>query len=129
LNLQSYVTVHTAPDPRFERRGADLWRIETIEVVDAVLGVQRAIPTLNGPAKVTIPAGTQPDTVLRLRRKGVPEFGSDRRGDLYVAMQVHVPERLSRQERELYQQLRSLEGKSEPLRGPRVRCPSAAKGS
>ena len=113
-----YVIVHTAPDPRFERRGADLWRIETIEVVDAVLGVQREIPTLNGPAKVTIPAGTQPGTVLRLRRQGVPEFGSDRRGELYVAVHVHVPERLSRQERELYQQLRSLEGKSEPLRGP-----------
>ncbi len=109
-----YVILRTAPDARFERRGPDLWRTETIAVVDAVLGVEREIPTLDGPATVRIPAGTQPGTVLRLRSKGVPEFGGDRRGDLYVVVQVHVPGELSRRERELYQQLRGLRGKRKP---------------
>jgi molecular chaperone DnaJ len=52
---------------------------------------------------VTIPAGTQPGTVLPLRGKGLSDFGCERRGDLYVAMQVQIPERMSREERDLYE--------------------------
>jgi molecular chaperone DnaJ len=79
-----------------------------VPVVDAVLGTELAVPTLDGPTTVTIPPGTQPDTVLRLHGKGLPEFGGRSRGDLYLRVHVHVPDRLSPKERDLYERLRTL---------------------
>ena len=103
-----FVVVHSATDPRFKRDGADLWRIETIELADAVLGGRFKVPTMNGEVEVTIPPGTQPDEILRLRGKGLPYFGGDRYGNLNLRIQVHIPERLSARERKLFEQLREL---------------------
>jgi len=103
-----YVVIHTRPDPRFARRSADLWRTETIDVADAVLGTSIEVPTLDGTATIKIPRGTQPDETLRLRGKGLPEFGNAGRGDLYITIQVHVPERLTSEESRIYQQLQSI---------------------
>jgi molecular chaperone DnaJ len=108
-----FVVVRTKDDPRFERDGADLLRQEIIPLTDAVLGATQEVPTLDGSASVTIPPGTQPGAVLRLKGKGLPEFGSGRRGEMYLRIEVQVPERLSREERELYERLRELH---EPLR-------------
>ena len=55
-----------------------------------------------------VPPGTQPDSVLRLKGKGLPRFGGSGRGDLFLRGQVHVPERLSPEERILYEQLQAL---------------------
>jgi len=107
-----FVVVRSAPDPRFGRSGADLWREELIQVADAALGATLTVPTLEKPAKVTVPAGTQPGEVLRLRGKGLPEFGGVRRGDLYVRIIVQVPEQLGAEERGLYEALRRLQKKS-----------------
>lgn len=101
-----YVLVHSAPDARFERVGGDLWRVEEVEVADAVLGTHRMVPTLHGDVEVTIPAGTQPDAMLRLRGKGLPRF-SDGRGDLNLRVRVRVPAHVNAKERALYEQLRS----------------------
>lgn len=103
-----YVVVHSEADPRFARRGADLWRNETIELVDAVLGTRRKVPSLDGEIEVAIPPGTQADSILRLRGKGLPSFGGGYRGDLNLRVKVHIPEHLSAKERKLYQQLRDL---------------------
>ena len=108
-----YVIVRSRQDPRFERLGADLWRSETLEVADAVLGTHRCVPTLHGTLEVKIPPGTQPDEVLRLRGKGLPVFGGDRHGNLNIRVEVHIPENPSRRERQLYEQLRSLGKKRE----------------
>jgi molecular chaperone DnaJ len=104
-----YVVIRSEPDARFTRGGADLWRTEMLSVPEAVLGARRTVPTLDGSVDVTIPAGTQPGAVLRLGSKGLPEFGTTRRGDLYLRMQVQVPLRLTRKQRELYTALRPLE--------------------
>jgi molecular chaperone DnaJ len=104
-----FVVVRTAHDPRFERQGADLYRNETLELVDAVLGTSIDVPTLDGPASVKVPAGTQPDTILRLHGKGLPRFGGGARGDLYVRLEVHIPERLSDRQRRLFEQIRTTE--------------------
>jgi molecular chaperone DnaJ len=82
--------------------------VEAVSVVDAVLGTEVEAPTLEGPTKVSIPPGTQPDTVLCLRGKGLPGFGNDRRGDFYLRVRVQVPEQLSSAERDLYERLRAL---------------------
>lgn len=103
-----YVVVRSSKDARFERSGADLWRRESLKLVDAVLGTKRKVPTLDGEVDVTIPAGTQPDEVLRLRGKGLPRFRENGRGDLNLRIQVQVPEKLSEEERNLYKQLRAL---------------------
>ncbi len=103
-----FVVVRTRADPRFERAGADLLRQETISLTDAVLGATLEVPTLNGSASVSIPPGTQPGAVLRLKGKGLPQFGDGRRGELYLRIEVKVPEQLSREERELYERLRAI---------------------
>jgi molecular chaperone DnaJ len=103
-----YAVVRSRSDPRFERAGADLLRQEAIALVDAVLGTTLRVPTLEGQASVAVPAGTQPDEVLRLKGKGLPVFGGRRRGDLYLRIGVRVPESLSSEERQLYERLRVL---------------------
>jgi molecular chaperone DnaJ len=103
-----YVVVRSEPDPRFERVGADLWRSETVESVEAVLGARLKVAGLDGTLEVNVPAGTQPDTVLRLRGKGLPSFGGDYRGDLNLRIEVHILEHLTAKERKLYEQLRDM---------------------
>lgn len=103
-----YVIVRSKADPRFERHGADLWRMETIEIADAVLGSKIKVPTLSGEVEVKVPAGTQPDDVLRLHGKGLPVFGAHMQGDLNIRLQVHVPDKLSTEEKELYKKLKDL---------------------
>jgi molecular chaperone DnaJ len=105
------VLVRSQPDQRFERRGEHLWRVETIKVADAALGTSLTVPTLDGETSVTVPPGTQPDSVLRLQGKGLPRFGGRERGDLCLRLQVHVPERLSCEEQELYKRLQALSRK------------------
>jgi molecular chaperone DnaJ len=103
-----YVAIRTRPDERFARRGADLWRTETVEVADAVLGTVVEVPSLDGGAMVKVPPGSQPGEILRLRGKGLPQFGGAERGDLYVSIHVHVPEKLGSEERRLYERLQTL---------------------
>lgn len=103
-----YVVVSSAPDARFTRSGADLWRTETISIPDALLGTTLTVPALESDASVTVPPGTQPDAVLRLCGTGLPEFRAKNQGDLYLRLKVRIPERLSPNELELYDRLRSL---------------------
>lgn len=103
-----FATVTSAPDPRFERVGADLWRNEILEVADAVLGTKLKVPTMKGTVNVKIPPGIQPDEVLRLRGKGLPKFDGKSHGDLNIRIQVHIPEEPTDEERKLFEQLRKL---------------------
>lgn len=103
-----FVIIQSLPDPRFERSGSNLIHQRSISVVDAVLGTKLDVPTLDGSANVTIPPGTQPESVLRLKGKGLPEFGSERRGDLYLRLGIRIPQALSGEERKLYERLRAL---------------------
>jgi molecular chaperone DnaJ len=103
-----YVVVSTRADRRFQRRGPDLWRIETIAVADAVLGTTLSVPGLDGSLEMQVPPGTQPDDILRVRGKGLPRFRGSGRGDLNIRIQVHIPEKLSKKESRLYGRLREL---------------------
>jgi len=105
-----FVVVHSKTDSRFERRGADLWRTENLSLVDAVLGVSLKVPTLDGEVSVTVPPGVQAGEILRLHAKGLPEFGHERDGDLYLRLNVVIPKVLSADERGLFEKLRALKG-------------------
>ncbi len=103
-----FVIVRTVPDPRFERHGTDLWRVERVQLPEAVLGAEVTVPSLDGDLTVDVPPGTQPDSILRLRDKGLPAFGGVGRGDYFVRIDVHIPTTLSAEERRLYGKLRDL---------------------
>lgn len=102
------VMIYTMSDPRFQRRGADLWRSETVQIADAVLGTTLYVPTLDGEVEVKLPAGTQANEIVRLRGKGLPYFGNTAKGDINLRIQLQIPERLTHEERKLFEQLKAL---------------------
>ena len=70
-------------------------------MVDAALGIEALIPTLDGTEKIKIDEGTQPNSIKKLKGKGLPHTNSNKRGDLYVRMVVHVPEKLNKNQKKL----------------------------
>jgi len=102
-----HVSVYSRPDPRFQRRGADLWRSEIIEAVDATLGTDVQVPTIDGKLKVKIPPGTQPDEILRLKGKGLTRYNNPGRGDLNLRIIVHIPEDMDDETRKIYEEIRN----------------------
>lgn len=102
------VIVRTGYDPYFTRADTDLWHTETIGVLDAVLGSDITIRTLEDPLKVHVPEGTQHNSVLRIGGQGLPYFGDTKRGDLFVRIHLYVPENITTEERMLYERLRKL---------------------
>jgi len=103
-----YVSIYSQPSHQFQRQGADLWHTVTLDVTDAVLGKEIKVPTLTKGLKVKIPAGTQPDEILRLRGEGLPRYKDRGRGDIKLRIQVAIPEHLTEKQKELFEQLRSL---------------------
>ena len=96
-----YVAVHVAPHPALKREGTELIFEATVGLAQAALGTTIVVPTVEGEETVEVKAGTQPGTEIRLRGKGVPYLRrSGQRGDLHVIVDVEVPTKLSRAERE-----------------------------
>ncbi|MGK2850118.1 MAG: molecular chaperone DnaJ [Candidatus Limnocylindrales bacterium] len=97
-----YVAVHVTPHPTLKRDGTELYYEAAVSIAQAALGTKIHVPTVDGDEEVEIKAGTQPDTEIRLRGKGVPHLRrSGARGDLHVLVDVKVPTKLSKKEREL----------------------------
>jgi molecular chaperone DnaJ len=112
-----YVVLHVTEHPFFERDGKDLHCAIPISITQAALGATVSIPTLEGAATLEIPAGTQTGTSFRVRKRGVPVLNGSGRGDLYVEVKVTIPEKLTRQQRELLEQLAETLGQeNEPQR-------------
>jgi molecular chaperone DnaJ len=105
-----YVVISIKADERFERDGANLHHAVPISFPQAALGAEVEVETLDGKAKLTIPAGTQSGKVLRMRGKGVPTLRSSGRGDQLVHVYVEVPTRLNARQRELLEQLAEESG-------------------
>lgn len=104
-----YITVFIEKDRIFERSDADILCEVPITVTQAVLGDEIEVPTLTGKVKMKVPPGTQTGTVLRLRNLGLPRIAGYGKGDLLVKIKVVIPDRLSRQEKVLYQQIKEIE--------------------
>ena len=106
-----YVAVHVAPHPTLRREGTELIYDADISVAQAALGTRINVPTVDGDEEVEIKPGTQPGTELRLRGRGVPHLRrSGSRGDLHVFVNVVVPTKLSRRQRELLEELAAEAG-------------------
>jgi molecular chaperone DnaJ len=96
-----YVAVHVASHPQLTREGTELYYEADVSIVQAALGTKVTVPTVEGDEEVDIKAGTQPGTEIRLRGKGVPHLRrTASRGDLHVLVNVVVPTKLSKKQRE-----------------------------
>jgi molecular chaperone DnaJ len=97
-----YIFLAIQPHAIFQRDGADLYCRVPISMVQAALGGEFAVRTLDGSeAKVTVPEGAQSGRQLRLRGKGMPVLRSRESGDLFVQLNVETPQNLTRRQREL----------------------------
>jgi molecular chaperone DnaJ len=97
-----YVAVHVKPHPTLMREGTELFYEAKVSIAQAALGTRILVPTVDGEDEVEIKPGTQPDTEIRLRGKGVPHLRrTGMRGDLHVMVDVVVPTKLTKRQREL----------------------------
>ncbi len=104
-----FLRVRFARHPEFSVEGSDLIHEEEITPWQAALGAELSVPSLEGEKRLKIPAGTQAGQRFRLRERGLPN-ASGKRGDLYIAMLIRIPKKLTERERELWTQLAQLHG-------------------
>lgn len=90
-----YIVINVDPHKIFERRGQDLWLEIPITFDQAALGDDIIVPTLEGKVSYKVPSGTQPDTIFRLKGKGIKSVRGNRKGDLYVKVNLEVPTKLN----------------------------------
>jgi molecular chaperone DnaJ len=110
-----YVVLHIRAHELFQRDGDDLLCEVPVSFVQAALGTEIEVPTLNGKTTLKIPAGTQPGTMFRLRGKGVKNLQGYGHGDLHVRIDVEVPTHLTATQREKLQEFANLcSGKENP---------------
>ena len=104
-----YIFVSVKPHDLFQRDGADLYARVPIAMATAALGGEFEVPTLGGArARVKVAPGTQPGQRIRLKGKGMPVLRSAQIGDLYVQMDIEVPQNLNKRQRELMEEFQSL---------------------
>ncbi len=104
-----YLIVKVAADPRFERRGDDLYTEKTIDLYMALLGGEIEVETFSGKVLLKIPAGTQPGQMFRLGGKGMPLLKhKDKYGNLLVKVNVTLPKKLSAEQKKRFEELRGM---------------------
>jgi len=101
LYLEYYVSNH----PIFRREGCDIYLDLPITITEAVLGCKKEIPTITGSVKLTIEAGSNTGDKLRLRGKGVEDLHSYHKGDMYVILNVAIPNKITKEQKKLFEQL------------------------
>lgn len=116
-----YITVDVLPHEIFRREGNAVLYDLPISIVQAALGAEVEVPTLDGKVKYTIPEGTQTGTVFRLRGKGIPNLRGAGRGDQFVTVHVTVPTGLTAQQKDLLRQFGVSLGESVDGKGKKKR--------
>ena len=110
-----YIVVRVRPHPQLRRHDDDVVYELGVNMVQAALGDRIEVPTLDGPAEITIPAGTQYGQTFRLPGKGMPNVRTGRRGDQFVSVQIVVPKDLSAEQKSLLRKVGGLTGKPEKV--------------
>jgi molecular chaperone DnaJ len=100
-----YVVVHVQEHEFFRREGLNLFCEIPVNFTTLALGGEIQVPTLNGPEHVKVHEGTQTGTTLRLRGKGMPDVSGRGKGDLLATVQVQTPKKLTKEQRQLIEQL------------------------
>jgi molecular chaperone DnaJ len=107
-----YVLVRVKPHKFLRRNGDELWLDAPVSFSMATLGGKMDVPMLSGHVKLSIPPGTQPGTVFRLKGEGMPDIRSGRKGDGMVRISVEVPKKLTPKQKELLEQFAKESGES-----------------
>ncbi len=102
-----YIRVRVESDSRFKRDGNNIYTQANVSFAQAALGETILADTLAGQVELKIPSGTQPGTVFRLKNKGMPDTRGGR-GDQFVSVNVQIPKKLSRKEKELLEELKRI---------------------
>ena len=105
-----YVVIRATAHRYFRRRQEDILLDLSINVAQATLGAQVKVPTLDGDDELRVPPGTQSGKVMRLKGKGVPRLRRNGRGDQLVILSVDIPRNLTKEQRELFEQLAGTMG-------------------
>jgi curved DNA-binding protein len=106
-----HLNIKLQPTISYERKGDDLYMETPVDVFTAMLGGKQEVSTLSGKINITLKEGTQNGKVVRLKGKGMPVYGNNgHHGDLYVKLQVKLPELLNASQKELIQKLKSSLG-------------------
>ena len=100
-----YVVIHVQEHEYFRRDGVNLFCEIPVNFPTVALGGEIDVPTLNGTEKVKVPEGTQTGTTLRLRGKGMPDVNGRGKGDLFATVQVITPKKMSKEQRQVLEQL------------------------
>lgn len=107
------VSVHIKTNKLFRREGSRLYYNQQISIVQASLGDKVEVPTIDGKTiSLTIPAGTQSETVFKVRNQGMPMMNSDRRGNLYVKVIVVTPQNLNKEQTKLLKKFGEISGEN-----------------
>ncbi len=105
------LVVRVAPSNKFQRENYDLISEEKISFVQAILGAEIEVETIDGKVRIKIPSGTQPDTLIRLREKGVPHLRGNTRGDQYIRIKVIIPKNINNTQKDLLKEFEEKEKK------------------
>ena len=105
-NGDIYIEIYVKKHPIFERVDNDIYLELPITVADAALGCKKQVPTLYGTINLTIPSGSQTGDKHRVRGKGIEtSMGYLKKGDMYIVLKVIIPEKLTRDQKKLFEQL------------------------
>ena len=106
IKFSNFILVcQVSTHPKFKRRGYDIVSEHDMSFSKVALGSVEEIETIDGSVKIKIPSGTQPGTQIRLRAKGIKHVSGNSRGDHYVIIRVHIPSKLSREQKNLLEEL------------------------
>ena len=111
------ITVSVKAHALFERDGSSVLLEMPISFVQAALGAEVEVPTLDGKVKLTIPEGTQTGSTFRMRGKGIPYLNSSARGDQFVTVNIETPKNLTKEQKELLRQFGEATGGGDGVKG------------
>ena len=101
INGDLVVRIRVQPHSEFKRDGGDIFYDQQISMIDATLGKTMEVPTLEGTEKINVEQGSQPNTIIKLKGKGLPRLNSRGRGDQYVRLVVNIPKNLRKEQKNL----------------------------
>ena len=106
VNGDLIVRVRVQPHSKFNRDGKDIFYDHDVSMIDAALGCEITVPTLEGTEKIKVDAGSQPNTIIKLKGKGVPHINYRGKGDQFVRIVVNVPKKLNKHQKNLLDEFR-----------------------
>ena len=104
-NGDLYAHMSIQPDKQFERRNDDVYSTMTIHLLQAILGDEIEVETIHGTVKLHIPAGTESGKLFRIKNYGITKLHGGGQGDHFVRINIDTPKKLSKKERQLYEEL------------------------